>query len=381
MKTMPAHFRIFDVRLVAAGLLLLSLIAPPMNTESLAPLERIGVIPTARANNTYASLASGNFTFSLHSGNANLISSNDNWANVPSVEGYYGQGLTATHGVDPQTVLGTEFVGNSLPNNPRQVNANKGNPSAYNAGGITEFDSGSFLAIGFQGNVQANPYLVFYLNTTGRSSVTFNYDVIDIDGGSNNAVSPLALQYRVGNSGNFTNIPDGFIADATQGPNIDGLTTSKSVVLPPATWNQAQVQVRLITTNAANTSGGSTPDEWIGVNNVSVTSLAPSSSQVTLSGRVMTTSGAGLSGAIVTLVDEYGITRRMTTGTFGYFKFSVSAGKTYIVSVVSRRYVFDTQVLTVEEDFSSLDFYALGGGRITTRRAETKITDRKGILR
>lgn len=378
---MPAHIRIFDVRLVAAALLLLSLIAPPMNTESLTPLERIGVIPTASANNTYASLASGNFTFSLNSGNANLISSNDNWANVPSVEGYYGQGLTATHGVDPQTVLGTEFVGNSLPNNPRQVNANKGNPSAYNAGGITEFDSGSYLAIGFQGNVQANPYLVFYLNTTGRSSVTFNYDVIDIDGGSNNAVSPLALQYRVGTTGPFTNIADGFIADATQGPNLAGLTTSRSVVLPPATWNQAQVQVRLITTNAANASGSSTPDEWIGVNNVSATSLAPSSAQVTLSGRVMTPSGGGLSGAIVTLVDEYGITRRMTTGTFGYFKFSVSAGKTYIVGVVSRRYVFDTQVLTVEEDFSSLDFYALGGGRITTRGAETKITDRKGILR
>jgi hypothetical protein len=381
MKTTPAHFRFFDIRLVAAALLLLSLIAPPINTDSLAPLERLGMMPTALADNTYASLASGNFTFSLNAGSANLISSNDNWSNVPSVEGYYGQGLTATHGVDPQTILGTEFAGNSLPNNPRQVNANKGNPSAYNAGGITEFDSGSYLAIGFQGNVQANPYLVFYLNSTGRSNVTFNYDVIDIDGGSNNAVSPLALQYRVGNSGNFTNIADGFIADTTQGPNIAGLTTSKSVVLPPATWNQAQVQVRLITTNAANTSGGSTPDEWIGVNNVSVTSLAPSSAQVTLSGRVMTTSGAGLSGAIVTLVDEYGITRQMTTGTFGYFKFSVSAGKTYIVGVVSRRYVFDTQVLTVEEDFSNLDFYALGGGRITTREADRTGTSRKGMLR
>ena len=381
MKTPPAHFHFFDVRLVAAALLLLSLIAPPINTDSLAPFEQIGIVPTASANNTYATLASGNFTFSLNAGNVNLISSNDNWSNVPSVEGYYGQGLTGTHGVDPQTILGTEFAGGSLPNNPRQVNANKGNPSAYNAGGVTEFDSGSHLAIGFQGNVQANPYLVFYLNTTGRSNVTFSYDVIDIDGGSNNAVSPLALQYRVGNSGNFTNIPEGYISDATQGPNLEGLTTSKSVVLPPATWNQAQVQVRLITTNAANTSGGSTPDEWIGVNNVSATSLAPSSAQVTLSGRVMTSSGAGLSGAIVTLVDEYGITRQMTTGTFGYFKFSVSAGKTYVVGVLSRRYVFDTQVLTVEEDFSTLDFYALGGGRITTRGADKEITNRKEILR
>ena len=246
--------RLLDVRLVIAALLMLSVIAAPIDNTDLVPLDRIGVVPTASANNTYATLASGNFSFSLNAGNANLIASNDDWSNIPSVEGYFGQGLTATHGVNPQTVTGTEFPGQALPNNPRQVNANKGNPSAYNAGGITEFDSGTYLAIGFQGNVQANPYLVFYLNSTGRSSVTFNYDVIDIDGGSNNAVSPLALQYRIGNSGAFTNLPDGYVADATQGPNISGLTTSKSVVLPPAAWNQPQLQVRLITTNAANTS-------------------------------------------------------------------------------------------------------------------------------
>jgi hypothetical protein len=165
----------------------------------------------ASATSIYYSFTGGNLSFSITPSTVNLISSNDNWTNVPSVEGYMGQNLTATHGIDPQTVLGTEFAGNALPSvGDTQVNANKGNPSAYNAGGVTEFDTGTYLSMGFQGNVQANPYLVFYLDTTGRSSVTISYDVTDIDGGSNNAVSPIALQYRIGETGNFTNLPDGY---------------------------------------------------------------------------------------------------------------------------------------------------------------------------
>lgn len=347
-------------------------------TDNSGLLHRLEIAPRASANNSYAALAASNFSFSIHSGNTNMISSNDDWASVPAVEGYFGQNLTGTHGVDPQTVLGTEFSGNTLPNGPRQVSANKGNPSAYNAGGLAEFDSGSYLAMGFQGNVQANPYLVFYLNTAGRSNVTFTYDVIDIDGGSNNAVSPIALQYRVGANGNFTNLPSGFIADATQGPNVSGLTTSKSVVLPTAAWNQSQVQVRLITTNAANSSGGSTPDEWIGVNNVSVTSLAPTSAPVSLGGRVIARGNVGLGNATVSLIDEFGVTRTATTNSFGYYRFSVGAAKTYVVSVRSRRYVYDTRVITVDADLADFDFYPLGAGQSILSSSVS--TSRKGSI-
>src|SRR5687768_16488486 len=133
---------------------------------------QVGFVPAAGANSLHANLAVANLGFSVNAGNPNQISSNDDWSGVASVEGYFGQRLTATHGVDPQTVVGTEFASHTLPSAPTQVNANKGNPSAYNAGGVTEFDSGAFLGIGFQGNVQANPYVVFYLNSTGRANVT-----------------------------------------------------------------------------------------------------------------------------------------------------------------------------------------------------------------
>jgi hypothetical protein len=315
------------------------------------------IVPIASAGTTYASLASANLNFSITPATASVISANDNWSGFANVEGYFGQNLTATHGIDPQTILGTEFSGNTLPNTPVQVNANKGNPSAYNAGGLAEFDSGTYLAIGFQGNVQANPYLVFYVNSTGRSSVTISYEVKDIDGGSNNAVSPVALQYRVGSTGLFTNLPDGYIADATDGPNIAGRTTNKSVTLPAAAANKPQVQIRIITTNAANTSGGSTPDEWIGVNNVVVSSTAPTAAPVEVAGRVLTRNGRSVSRALVSAIGESGQPRTAYTNTFGYYRITgLTAGQSYVISVQAHIYSFEPQLVSLNDSLAGFDF-------------------------
>lgn len=337
-------------------------ISQTKNTGSPNAGPGFGLLRPVSAGNTYANLSQGPFSYTLSLATANQISSNDNWSSVPSMEGYAGTGLTPTHGVDPQTVLGTEFTNNALPvTSSSQVNANKGNPNAFNAGGVTEFDSGTYIAIGLQGNVQANPYVVFYLNTTGMSSATISYNIIDIDGGSNNAVSPVALQYRVGESGLFTNLPNGFVADATDGPNIAGRVTSRIVALPFAALNQPQVQVRLITTNAANTSGSSAPDEWIGVNNVVVTALAPSSAGVTIGGRVLTQEGLPVYGARITMMDIDGNVRTALTNSFGYYQFEdVSVGESYIFSGFAKRHTLNTkyQLYTPEQDFSGLDFVA-----------------------
>jgi len=318
--------------------------------------EHVGLTPIAKANSVYFNMSSGNLNFSVNPANVNQITANNDWSGVNSVEGYFGQNLTPTHGVNPQTVLNTEFALNQLPNTPRNVSANKGNPSAFNAGGLAEFDSGTYLAIGFQGNVQANPYLVFYLNTTGRSSITLNYVVQDIDAGSNDAVSPIALQYRIGETGLFTNVPAGYIADATDG-GIAGRTTNMSVVLPTAVDNKPQIQVRLITTNAANAGGSSTPDEWVGVNNFVITSLTPSAASVNVGGRVTTPNGRGVSAATVTMYDAKGRTRNALTSSFGYFSFpDVEVGTTYYVMVASKRYSFTPRTVTVLDELTDVDF-------------------------
>ena len=109
------------------------------------------------------------------------------------------------------------------------------------------------------------PNLVITINTTGQSNITISYNLRDIDGSTDDAVQPVALQYRVGASGSYTNLPTGFVADATTGPSLATLVTPVSVNLPAAVDNQSTVQLRILTTNATGN------DEWVGIDDISIT--------------------------------------------------------------------------------------------------------------
>ena len=112
------------------------------------------------------------------------------------------------------------------------------------------------------------PYLLLNLQTTGFRNVAVSYVLRDLDDSVDNAVQPFALQYRVGSSGAWTNVPAGFVADATTGPSLATLVTPKNVTLPSGANDQALVQVRIITANAVPR------DEWVGVDNIQVAGTA-----------------------------------------------------------------------------------------------------------
>jgi hypothetical protein len=210
----------------------------------------------AKADSTYQTLP-----FSQNWGSTGLITTNDNWSGVPGVEAYLGQDITPSTAVDPQTLLTTSSVINDL-----DVIANQTNPNTLSNGGVAEFDGIADPTIALQGSGTADaPYLILYLNTTGQTGIHVSYDLRDIDGSTDNAIQPVALQYRIGTTGNFTNVPAGFVADATTGPSLATLVTPVSVTLPAAADNQAQLQVRIITSNAASN------DEWVGIDNINVT--------------------------------------------------------------------------------------------------------------
>jgi len=80
---------------------------------------------------------------------------------------------------------------------------------------------------------------------------------------ADNAAQQIAVQYRIGASGEFINLPSGYIPDASNG---SALVTSRTVSLPSTVNNEAQVQIRIITTNATGS------DSLIGIDNISVTS-------------------------------------------------------------------------------------------------------------
>jgi MYXO-CTERM domain-containing protein len=191
-----------------------------------------------------------------------LITTNADWSSVPGITGYADDLTGSTTGVDPQTRLG--------PQTNVFVLANQTNTNITN-GGVAEFHGGSpnvaSTMVALQGSGTADaPNIVIFLDTRGVTSVRIQYDLVDLDGSNtDDAVTPVALQYRVGNTGDFINVPEGFVADATEGPSLAGLTTPVDVVLPAAVGNQSHVEIRILTTNAPGN------DEWVGIDNISVT--------------------------------------------------------------------------------------------------------------
>lgn len=87
--------------------------------------------------------------------------------------------------------------------------------------------------------------------------------------------------------------------------------------------------------------------------------LGTTAASVSISGRLLTSDGTGLTNARVILTDASGTTRATSSSSFGFYRFDeVEVGQTYILSVISRRYQFTTQVLTVLEDIENLNFIA-----------------------
>lgn len=194
--------------------------------------------------------------------NIALITANDDWAGVPGVVGYLGDYAPATApiNVDPRTVLVDMTV--------VDVIANQANPDTLTNGGVAEFEiTNPVVALQGSGTADA-PNLIVYVNTTGQNNIRFACNVRDIDNSIDNSVQQVAVQYRVGLTGSFSNIPGAYIADASVGPSLT-TSTPLAVTLPPQANNQALVQIRILTTNAQGS------DEWIGIDDISVTANGP----------------------------------------------------------------------------------------------------------
>jgi hypothetical protein len=202
---------------------------------------------------TYHDLSAGSFTQNWT--NLGLITTNNDWSGVPSIIGYRGDNFTAATGTDPQTLLGDSM---------RVVNitANATTPNTITSGGIYEFEI-TDPVVAFQGSGTADaPFLVLFMNASNVTNVQFACNLRDIDGSTDNSIQPVAFQYRIGTTGNFTNIPAAFVADASSGPSLATLVTPVSFTLPSACDNQPQVQIRVITSNAVGS------DEFIGVDDI-----------------------------------------------------------------------------------------------------------------
>ncbi len=206
----------------------------------------------------YYSLASGNF--SQDWSNTGQITANDDWSGVPSIVGYLGQDITTGAGTDPQTLK----TSSTLPNDV-DVIANQTAPNTLSTGGVAEFQlANPTIALNGSGTADA-PHIVVHLDASGRSNINVSFNVRDLDGSADNAVQQVALQYRTSPSGEWKNVPGGYVADATLGGSAT-LVTAVNATLPADANNAATLELRILTTNATGN------DEWVGIDDIVVTS-------------------------------------------------------------------------------------------------------------
>lgn len=266
--------------------------------------------------------------------NTALLSMTDNWTEVVSSHGYNGRLLTSGVGVNPQTIL------NDTPGNEGNLIPNETNPNTSVAEGIVEFEIAN-PTVALRASDTANaPNLVIRINSVGclaGKTMTVAYDVRDIDGSSRNSVSPIALQYRYSASGDFINLPGGYVADATFGPNSDTKVTPVFVQLPATSINQPNLTLRIIGSNAVGS------DEFVGIDNIQVYCVGvPTAAPASISGKVATQTGRGISRANVVLFNTVDNTvKTAVTNQFGRYNFyDLNTGDFYILSVNHKRYTF-----------------------------------------
>ena len=126
----------------------------------------------------------------------------------------------------------------------------------------------------------------------------------------------------------------------------------------PLTANGQLVRVRwVVATDTAVTASG-VAGAWI--DTIIGVSCVATAAGVEVSGRVTTPDGRGLRNAAVSLTDASGVVRSVTTGSFGYYRFdNVEAGRTYIVTVNSRRYRFASRAVQVMDTLAEFNFVGL----------------------
>lgn len=205
-------------------------------------------------------LASGNF--SQDWSDVNQITADVDWSGVPSIVGNTDNLSGEVADVDPQTIVDPVASGYFT------VIANQ-TSTDIGFGGVAEFDGLANPVVAIQGrDTHDAPNLVLHFDSTGRENVTLSYKLRDVDtSGNRDAVQQVALQYRIGDTGQFTNVPAGYVADASAAGTTELETNVGPIHL--SEWdNVANLQIRIITTNASG------EDEWIGVDDIVVTSDA-----------------------------------------------------------------------------------------------------------
>ncbi|MBS1793092.1 MAG: carboxypeptidase regulatory-like domain-containing protein [Acidobacteria bacterium] len=175
----------------------------------------------------------------------------------------------------------------------------------------------------------------------GTQNAGYNYTLVPNDGGFTYSVTSGSLPNGVSLSGGSP----GNSADEKQ----NDFAPAAAVTLTGTPTQAGTFNFTVTATNGANSNS----------TNYTLFILGPTAAPASVGGRVMTADGRAVGNAIVTLTDASGAARSTRTGTFGNYRFDdVRTGETYVVRVVSKRYAFVPQLVTVDDSLSDLNLTA-----------------------
>lgn len=88
--------------------------------------------------------------------------------------------------------------------------------------------------------------------------------------------------------------------------------------------------------------------------------FVPTTANVSISGKVLTSSGRAIQNASVSITDMNGNIRITKTNPFGNYYFEeLTAGETYIIGVFSKSYTFNSEIITPKDSLANVNFVAL----------------------
>ena len=210
-----------------------------------------------------------------------------------------------------------------------------GNFVIYDSGNNVLFSTGTFGNPGATLEVQTDGNVVIYSNGgTPLYNTGTNFT-------GNDPIPTVQWQVSTDNGANFVNITN------TDRVNVSGATTPILTFITELTDNGNQFRAVFTNNFGAVVSAPA-------ILNI----LAPTAASVPVSGRVLV-GKEGLANSVVTLTGEDGITHTAKTGSFGYYRFEmVEVGRTYTITVQSRRYLFASRIITINNEIDNLNFTA-----------------------
>jgi hypothetical protein len=241
-------------------------------------------------------------------------------------------------------------------------------------------------------NLRTNPNDGSLTGTDGNLTETVQVTAIAYDRNDLNPATPTTLYGIDAAGGNLVRIgsPDGtptspntgtvtVIGSLGVGTNLDrrigfdisalsgiAYATISLAPLPPLSGRAAPDGVTLTTrlyainlstgqaTQVGNVNQGTSAFSGLAI------ASSPTASTVSVSGRVVAADGRGITNATLQMTNSMGEVFTARSGRRGMFVFDdLPAGDSYVVSISSRRFVFEPRVITVIDNVTDLDFIAL----------------------